>query len=81
MTPLRVQVAMYGTSLDMSHTLERYGPNTIDARVEPAGLNALHVAIRRGAFKIVKVGAKPSPSGSRRLSNYRPPNTCFVCHL
>jgi len=39
----------------MEHTLERYGSESIDARVEPAGLNALHIAIRRGAFKIAQV--------------------------
>ena len=49
------QIAMYGSSLDMEHTLERYGSESIDSRVEPGGMNALHIAIRRGAFKIAQV--------------------------
>ena len=55
---------MYGTSSDIENTLERYGPASIDTRVEPAGLNALHIAIRRGALKVVKVwigSLSPSP--------------------
>ena len=46
---------MYGSCSDMEHALERFGPATIDTRVEPSGLNALHVAVRRGALGIVKV--------------------------
>jgi hypothetical protein len=46
---------MYGTSIDMEHALLRFGPSTIDLRVEPYGLNALHIAIRRGAWKMVNV--------------------------
>lgn len=50
-----VRVAMYGSSTDLEHTLMRYGNETIDARVEPFGWNALHFAVRRGVPRLLEV--------------------------
>ena len=59
-----VSVALYGRASDMHATLLRYGPVTLDMRVEPLGLNALHVAVRRGCLPMVLVllehGADPN---------------------
>ena len=50
-----VQVAMHGSSTDMNNTLLRFGPASIDFRIEPYGWNALHFAIRRGSPQMVQV--------------------------
>jgi len=49
---------MYGTADDLENTLLRYGPLTLDQRVEPAGFNALHVCVRRGSLKMVKASLR-----------------------
>ena len=50
-----ISVALYGRAADMHASLVRYGPVTIDVRVEPLGMNCLHIAIKRGSKPLVRV--------------------------
>ncbi|RYG40208.1 ankyrin repeat domain-containing protein, partial [archaeon] len=57
-------IVAYGTAADVENTLLRYGDASVDVIVEPQGINALHLAIRRGVPDMVRAllqhGANPN---------------------